>query len=48
MPEDLSSLDAAELERRVAALRERMRPIEQEFAALRVEQDVLLTEILQR
>ena len=48
MPEDLSSLDAAELERQVAALRERMRPIEQEFAALRVEQDVLLTEIRRR
>ena len=46
--EDLGSLDGAELERRVAAIRERMRPLEHEFAALRMEQDVLLTEIRRR
>ena len=48
MSEDLSSLDAAELERRVAGVRERMRPLEQDLAALRVERDVLLTEIRRR
>jgi hypothetical protein len=48
MPEDLSSLEGAELERRVAVVRERMRPIEQELAALRAERDVLLTEIRRR
>ena len=32
--EDLSSLDAAELERRVGEVRERMRPHEQELAGL--------------
>jgi hypothetical protein len=48
MSEDLSALDGAELERRVAAIRGRMRPIEQEFASLRVEQDVLLTEVRRR
>jgi len=42
--DDLASLDEAELERRVAEVRERMRPVEQELAALRAERDVLLTE----
>jgi hypothetical protein len=48
MPEDLSSLDGAEVERRVAALRERMRPLEEQLAALRSERDVLLTELRRR
>ncbi len=48
MPEDKSSLDGAELERRVVAIRERMRPLEQDLAALRGERDVLLTEIRRR
>ena len=48
MPDDLSSLDAAELERRAAAVKERMRPLEQDLAALRAERDVLLTESRRR
>ncbi len=48
MAEDLSSLDGAELERRVADLRERMRPLEQELEARRSERDVLLTELRRR
>ena len=48
MAEDLSSLDGAELERRVAQVRERMRPVEQELASLRGERDLLLTEIRRR
>jgi hypothetical protein len=48
MPEDLSALDGAELERRVDSLRERMRPLERELAALRSERDVLLTEVRRR
>jgi hypothetical protein len=46
--EDLSSQDGEELDRRVAALRERMRPLEQDLAALRADRDVLLTEIRRR
>ena len=46
--EDLGSLDEAELERRVAGVRERMRPLEQDLAALRVERDFLLTEMRKR
>jgi len=42
--EELSSLDDAELERRVADMRERMRPVEQQLSALRGERDLLLTE----
>jgi hypothetical protein len=42
--EELTSLDDAELERRVAESRERMRPVEQELSALRGERDLLLTE----
>jgi hypothetical protein len=37
-------LDDAELEQRVADVRERMRPVEQQLAALRGERDLLLTE----
>lgn len=48
MPDDLSSIEGPELERRVAAIREQMRPLEQDLAALRSERDVLLTEIRRR
>jgi hypothetical protein len=48
MSDDLSSLDGAELERRVADVRDRMRPLERDLAALRVERDVLLTEMRRR
>jgi hypothetical protein len=48
MPDDLSSIDGDELARRVAAVKERMRPLEQDLAALRGERDVLLTEIRRR
>jgi len=48
VPDDLTSVDGAELERRVAALRERMRPLEQDLAALRAERDVVLTEVRRR
>ena len=48
MPDDLSSLDAAELERRIAAVKEQMRPLEQDLAAVRAERDVLLTETRRR
>lgn len=44
MAEDLSSAGEAELERRIGGIRERMRPLEQDLAALRAERDVLLTE----
>jgi hypothetical protein len=46
--EDLSVLEAAELERRVGEIRELIRPLEQDLAALRAERDVLLTEIRRR
>ena len=46
--DDLTALDEAELERRVGGIRGRMRPLEQDLAALRVERDVLLTEIRRR
>lgn len=48
MAEDLSAIEAAELERRVAGVRERMRPVEHDLAALRAERDVLLTEVRRR
>ena len=48
MADDLTGVDGAELERRVDLLRERMRPLEQDLAALRGERDVLLTEIRRR
>lgn len=48
MTEELTALDAVELERRVAELRERMRPLEQGLAAIRTERDVLLTEVRRR
>jgi hypothetical protein len=42
--DELSLLDDAELERRVADVRERMRPVEQQLSGLRGERDLLLTE----
>jgi len=42
--DELNSIEDAELERRLAEIRERMRPVEQQLAALRGERDVLLTE----
>ena len=48
MTEDLSALDGTELERRVAQVRERMRPVEQELSSLRGERDLLLTEVRRR
>jgi hypothetical protein len=44
MSEDLTALTDAELEGRVAAIRERMRPLEQQLGALRGDRDILLTE----
>src|SRR6267143_1107110 len=44
MADELAALDEAELERRIAAIRDRMRPFEQSLADLRGERDVLLTE----
>jgi hypothetical protein len=46
--EDLGELEAGELERKVADVRERMRPVERDLAALRGERDVLLTELRRR
>jgi hypothetical protein len=48
MSDELSALDPVELERRVAELRERMRPLERDLAAIRAERDVLLTELRRR
>ncbi len=48
MAEELSSIDEAELEQRIGLIRERMRPLEQNLAALRAERDVLLTELRRR
>lgn len=44
MTEELGALGDAELERRVAEIRERMRPLEQQLAELRGARDLLLTE----
>jgi len=46
--DDLGALGETELERRVGEIRERMRPVEQNLAALRAERDVLLTELRRR
>jgi hypothetical protein len=46
--DDLSALDDGALERRIAAIRERMRPLETDLAALRAERDQLLTEVRRR
>ncbi|HKB18801.1 MAG TPA: hypothetical protein VKF28_07175 [Candidatus Dormibacteraeota bacterium] len=48
MPEDLTQLDEAALEGRVAEVRERMRPLDEGLAALRGERDLLLTELRRR
>jgi hypothetical protein len=48
MPDELSSIESDEIERRVAAIRERMRPLERDLAALRAERDLLLTETRRR
>lgn len=48
MPEDLSALAPDEIQRRVVDVRERMRPVEKDLAALRAECDVLLTEVRRR
>jgi hypothetical protein len=48
LQEDLTHAKAAELERRVAELRERMRPLEADLAALRGQRDLLLTELRKR
>jgi len=45
---DLSALAPDEIQRRVADVRERMRPVEKDLAALRAERDVLLTEVRRR
>jgi hypothetical protein len=46
--DDLAGLSDADLERRVDDLRQRMRPVEAELAALRAERDVVLTEVRRR
>ncbi len=48
MAEDVTGIDAGELERRIEELRGRMRPLERELDALRGERDVLLTEVRRR
>ncbi len=48
MEEDLSQLDDGELERRLAELRARMRPLEDELTVIRGRRDVLLTEVRRR
>lgn len=48
MSEDLGSLEAVELERRVAEVRERMRPVEKDLSTLRAQRDLLLTELRRR
>ena len=48
MGDDLAAIDAADLERRVAAIRERMRPLEDDLGKLRGERDLLLTELRRR
>jgi hypothetical protein len=48
MADDLSTLSKEEVEARVAAIRERMRPLEQQLGELRAERDVLFTELRRR
>lgn len=48
MEEDLTQLEAGELDRRVAELRARMRPVEDELTTLRGQRDLLLTEVRRR
>jgi hypothetical protein len=44
MEPELGGLEEDEIERRLGEVRERMRPVEQQLAALRGERDLLLTE----
>jgi hypothetical protein len=44
----VEELDSAEIEKRVAAIRDRMRPLEGDLAALRGERDILQTELRRR
>jgi len=46
--DDLTELESAELERRAAEVRERMRPLEESLAGLRGQRDVFLTELRRR
>jgi len=48
MAEDFTTLDQAAIERRMEAVRERMRPIQLELDRLRSERDVLATELRRR
>ena len=48
MQEDFTSLDEAEIERRIEAVRERMRPVQLDLDRLRSERDVLATELRRR
>lgn len=48
MAEDLTSLGAAEIERRIENVRGRMRPVQLELDGLRAERDVLATELRRR
>ena len=48
MQEDLTQVDSDDLEHRVADLRQRMRPLEENLAALRGQRDLLLTELRKR
>lgn len=48
MADNLSGLDADEIEARLTDLRARMQPMEQRLAELRAERDVLLTELRRR
>ena len=48
MPDDLTALDEAEIERRIEAVRERMRPVQLDLDRLRSERDVLATELRRR
>jgi hypothetical protein len=46
--DDLSARSEAEIERQIAEIREKMRPLELQTAKLRAERDVLLTELRRR
>lgn len=48
MADDLTALTAEAIEARVAEVRGRMKPVEQQLAELRAERDVLLTELRRR
>ena len=48
MGDDLAAIDAADLERRITAIREHMRPLEDDLGKLRGERDLLLTELRRR